>query len=641
MEIYISFQLVAFVMLLITIIFYSYKNWIPVAKNRIYLVLVVMELIVLGVNILLTLAWQYSGSYAHHLEILSQVFGSISILLLYFQLLKYDLAMTGSGLLRKKWIFKILAFLVFLCVLTSVVPLVMGVTGYSHREMEELAMKGRVVQSVAVIICILLAASVVWLFRKKLTRREFVVLFGSDFLMFADVIFERAVSSRSLASYYLIAFVLVVYYMLLHNIDRYRFLSSGCFARAGFRTVLREKEIYRENFCCLGICINNIESITNCCSESEIMEIHGLIGKLLKKHCGRHHVYHIHSFEYVVMLKESTDVEKRHQELAKAIPSYIRIHHKNVSLFCDFYTIEFRDADYQTGNFLSILTSMRKIAMTYMDRSRLLRYSDDSKYDIKKDLEAMRIVNTCIANKNFSLQISPIQSKEHRETYCYEFSICAKYGNEEVISQETIWELAAQMGYQQDIGEIAFELVCKYIMLNKLRDSDVERVHLNLESAQISKEELARKYIDCLERYSIPGEFICIEVTMNQIADYDAMERAFVLLREKGVKILLDQFGVTVCNLKTVLNMSFHGVKINHYMVKSFCDGVSRQLLYMLDMLNASHWKIVLDGIDEEEYVPLLEDLQYSYMQGLLLQKDFEKKHQSVLSQGIGGAVYD
>ena len=628
-------------MLLITITFYSYKNWISVAKNRIYLVLVVMELIALEVNIFLTLAWQYSSHYTHHLGILSQVFGSISILLIFFQLLKYDLAMTGSGLLRRKWTFKVLAFLVFLCALTSVIPLVLGAAGYSHREMERLALEGRLVHSVAVTICILLASGVVWLSRKNLSRREFIVLFGSNLLMLADVIFERAVSSRNLASYYLIAFVLVVYYMLLHNIDRYRFLSSGCFARAGFRTVLREKEIYRENFRCLGICINNIESITNCCSESEIMEIHGQIGRLLKNHCGRHHVYHIHSFEYAVMLKESADVEKKHQELAEVIPSYIRINHKNVSLFCDFYTIEFRDADYQTGNFLSILTSMRKIAMTYMDRSHLLRYSDDSKYDIKKDLEAMRIVNTCIASKNFSLQIFPIQSKESREKYCYEFSICAKYGDGEVISQETIWELAAQMGYQRDIGEIAFELVCKYIMLNKLRDSDVERIHLNLESAQISKEDLARKYIDCLERYSIPGEFICIEVTMNQIADYDAMERAFVLLREKGVKILLDQFGVTVCNLKNVLNMSFHGVKINRYMVKSFCNGVSRQLLYMLDMLNASSWKIVLDGIDEEEYIPLLEDLQYSYMQGQLLQKDFEEKHKSVFSKGIGGAIYD
>lgn len=128
---------------------------------------------------------------------------------------------------------------------------------------------------------------------------------------------------------------------------------------------------------------------------------------------------------------------------------------------------------------------------------------------------------------------------------------------------------------------------------------------------------------------------------MEQDVDYDAMERAFVLLRERGVQILLDQFGVTVCNLKTVLNMSFHGVKINHHMVNLFCNGVSEQLLYMLDMLNTSGWKIILDGVDRAEYVPLLKDLKFAYMQGLLLQEDFEKKHGPVIFREIGGAAYE
>lgn len=640
MEINISFQLVALIMLLITLIFFSYKNWISVAKNRIYLTMIVMELTALAVNLALCTGYVLTGESIRHLEIISQVFTSIVFLLLYFQLLRYNLAMTGKILLSEKFGFKLLKLLVAVCVLTSLVPMILGVSGFPHEKMEEFAMRGRMVQSVAVVICLLMAAAVVWFSRKNLSRREFTVLFGSDILMLGDVAAERIVSTDNLASYYVAAFVLVVYYMLLHNIDRYRFLSSGCFSRAGFRMVLREKELYRENFRCLGICINNIESITNCCSESEIVEIHGLIGSLLKKCCGRHHVYHIHSFEYVVMLRDNADVEKKHRELANTLPSYIRINNKNVSLFCDFYSVEFRDADFQTGNFLGLLTSMRKIAMTHMDRTQLLCYSDESKYDIKKDMEAMRIVNTCISRKNFSLQIYPIQSKNDRDKFSYEFTICAKYEDGEVISQELIWDLASQMGYQHDIGEIVFELVCKYIMLNKLQDSEAERIHINLESAQISSEELAKKYVDCLDRYSIPGDFICIEVTMNQTEDYDSMERAFVLLRQRGVKILLDQFGVTVCNLKTVLNMSFHGVKINHHMVKLFCDGVSEQLVYMLDMLNNSHWSIVLDGIDREEYLSMLDKLQFHYIQGMLLQKDYDSENEHTLSRGIGGAVY-
>lgn len=641
MEIYLSFQFVAIIMLLITIIFYSYKNWISVAINKIYLGLVVLETAAIAINMLLYIATQHLAAYGHHLGIISQVINSISVLLMYFLLLLYDMAMTKTILMHRKWWFKLIEILVFLCVLSSVIPMILGVIGFPHEQMEQLAMQGRNIQSVAVLLCLFLASLVVWRSRKKLSRRQYVVLFGSNLLLIADVVCERIVHSDNLASFYVIAFVFVVYYMLLHNIDRYRFLSSGCFARAGFNAVLREKEHYQENFRCLGICINNIESITNCCSENEIVEIHRQIGGLLKKNCGRHQVYQIHSFEYVVMLKGSVDVEKKHQELAGLLPAYIRMNGKNVTLFFDFYTITFADADYQTGNFLSILTSMRKIAMTHMDRWYLLRYSDDSQNEIKKDLEAMRIVNTCIATKNFSLQIFPIQSMEDKERFSYEFSICAKYEDGEIISQEVVWELAGQMGYQLDMGRIVFELVCRYIKLNRLQDSVAERIHLNLEAGQISGEELAKEYIDCLERYQIPGDFICIEVTVNQAADYDAMERALILFRKKGIKVILDQFGSSVCNLKTVLNMSFYGVKINHHMVRIFCDGVSNQLTYTLDMLNSSGWKIILDGIDKKEYLPLLENLKYSYRQGLLFQEDFHEKHEPVISRRMGGAVYE
>lgn len=641
MDIYISFHIVALIMLLITLIFCGYKNWILVAKNRIFFEMAMIETIALEINIVLCLIYEFSGQYLRYLGMAIQALSSIFALLVYHRIFLYNLAMTENVLASRKWWSRLLGFLSALCMLSSALPLAFHLAGGSHGQVQDIAAKGRVAQSGVVILCLLLAGGVLLISRKKMTGRDFAVLFGSDLILLADVVWERLMDSRYLTSYYLMAFVLVVYYMLLHNLDRYKVLASGCFARAGFRTVLREKEICRENIRCLGVCINNIESITNCCSESEIVEIHRQIGSLLKRHCGRHQVFHIHSFEYVVTCKPSVDIGRKHQELAQLVPAYIRMNNKNVSLFCDFYTIDFKDADYQTGNFFGILTSMRKLAMAYMDRMHLLRYCDDSKNDIEKDMEAMRIVNACIATKNFSLQIFPIQSKDDEEKFCYEFAICAKYGDGEVISQELIWEMAGQMGYHREMGLIVFELVCKYIMLNKLRESVVERIHLNLEGTQISGAELAKGYIDLLEKYQIPGDFICIEVTVEQDVDYDAMEQAFVLLREKGVGILLDQFGVTVCNLKTVLNMSFHGVKINHHMVSLFCNGISEQLLYMLDMLNTSGWKIILDGVDRAEYVPLLKDLKFAYMQGLLLQEDFEKKHEPVIFREIGGAAYE
>ena len=89
----------------------------------------------------------------------------------------------------------------------------------SYGQVQDIAAKGRVAQSGVVILCLLLAGCVLLISRKKMTGRDFAVLFGSDLLLLADVVWERLIGSRYLTSYYLMAFVLVVYYMLLHNLD--------------------------------------------------------------------------------------------------------------------------------------------------------------------------------------------------------------------------------------------------------------------------------------------------------------------------------------------------------------------------------------------------------------------------------------
>lgn len=642
MKTYISFELVALVMLLVTILFYSYKNWISVAKNRIFLVLLYIASIALSADLFLELCIYFSGEkITHHLVVISKVWGSISFVLLYYYLLQYDMAMTGLMYIKKKIPFRFLQFFVIVGVLAAVVPLILGAFLLPHAQMEHFALLASWAQSGIMIFCILLGTVFVCRYRQKLRGREYLILLFSNALLMGDVIYQVVVQTRSLGFYYIVSFVLVIYYMLLHNVDRYRFLSSGCFARAGFNTVLMEKELYRENFRCLGLCINNIESITNYCSEEEIAMLHRIIGDFLKKHCGRHHVYHIHSFEYVLIYKVNTNIEKKHQELAAILPNYVRIHEKNISLLCDFYTLEFAEADYQMGNFHSIITSMRKIARTQMDRFMLLHYKGESQDDITKDLEAMRIVNACISSKNFSMSISPIQSRINSEEYSYEFVVHEHLKDGEEIHQEKIWSLAMEMGSIQDLGKIIVELVCKYIMLKRLQDTPVKRVHLNLSSSQVDGERIAGEYVDCLKRYKIPGDYICMEITLMQNADYKKMEEAFAVLREYGINLLLDQFGVTVCNLKTVLNMPFDAVKINHHMVKVFCSGVSNQLSYMLDMLNSSGWRIILDGVDEEDQFHQLREMECSDFQGMLFEKDYSTKYSSAPCNGIGGVAVD
>lgn len=128
--------------------------------------------------------------------------------------------------------------------------------------------------------------------------------------------------------------------------------------------------------------------------------------------------------------------------------------------------------------------------------------------------------------------------------------------------------------------------------------------------------------MEVLKSHGIPGERICVELTIDQKADDARLEECFEILRSYGISVLLDQFGVTVCNLKNVLNMSFDSVKINRHMVQTFCDGKNRQLGYMVHMLNARNWTLYLDGIDNIEMLEFLSDMKVDYIQGMAVGAD-------------------
>ena len=579
-------------------------------------------------------------AYREIIEIVSGIFMSVLMLGIYYQFYVYDSAFVQFRANHRKAEMLFMNVVVGIGILSALVSPAIGYDTLKKYHIAEANGRGNRIQSFIMVLCIVSGLlHVIWN-KARLTRQEFLILVITDSILTLDIMIEVFVHTRNLSSYYLISIMLITYYMLLHNMDRYRFKSSGCFARVGLYSVLQECEAYRENFWCLGIAIKNIESITNYCTEDEITEFHHRIGNILKKNCGKHNVYHTHSFEYMVVFRDDDKVEEKYKLLTERMPAHIRIHEKNVALFVDFYAMEFSDADYTMENFFSIITSMRKLSAK-QGNEKLIRYHGNRQRAIEKNLEAMRVVNHAITHRAFTLQTVPIQAKKVPEKYLLEFVTYEQLEDGERISQEELWNLAERMGLSKELGKAELEQVCMYIAEKELVTSSIKKVHINLTSIQLEDTELAKEYIAILKKYHIPGKFICFEVNLNQNSDYKALEEVFGVLRGYGISFLLDQFGVSVCSLKSVINMPFDAVKINHRITKAYCAGTSEQLVYLVDMLNARHWNIVVDGIDEVVWAQKLENLQFTYAQGAHIEGLYDHKQPSITGgdEMIGGAL--
>lgn len=630
MESYLAFGLVSAVMLIITIIFYVYKNWLNLRKNAIYIKMLWLALLAVMTDVIVGLLdrYHYFDMYFSLIDDISAVLMSVCLMMLYIHILLYDMAVTKRmRLVRTAWF----RFFMGIVAAVSIISVCIPFTDYADFAVREgSGARGNLVQVSVLGLCLLIGIDTILRNKAVLTRREFLVLLMTQLLLLLGLGVQLILNARNLASYYTLTCVLICYYILLHKLDQFRSFSSSCFDRDGFQNVLLERAYYKENFACLGICINNIESITNYCNESEIAKLHQMLGKLLREQCGRHNVYHIHTFEYMIMLNGNESAEKKHRQLEKIIPPYFRINGKNVSVICGFYTLEFADAGYDTTEFNRTITSMRKLTVDYLSGDNLLYYQGDNQTEIQNELKALRVVHDCVAKRRFHYILLPIQSLTDKDEQRYEVVLQEKLQNGVAISQERIWELATETGYIREVGHITFDTMCRAAWENHMLERKDVIFHVNLLSSQLANITLAEEYVQILKSHTIEGKRVCIELTIDRSVDYDKLMESFNVLQNYGITLLLDQFGVSVCNLKNVLNMSFEHVKINHYMVESFCSGKSGQLKYMVRMLAAQGWNIYLDGIDSLEQLELLEELKIDYIQGLAVCPERAKNSQAI-----------
>ena len=165
----------------------------------------------------------------------------------------------------------------------------------------------------------------------------------------------------------------------------------------------------------------------------------------------------------------------------------------------------------------------------------------------------------------------------------------------------------------------------------------MDRIHINLAPFKISGIDAAKQFVKIIEKYEIPFDKLCLEITIDQTVRYESLREGMMYLKKFGVSLLFDQFGVSVCNLKQALNLPFDAVKINHYIVCTYCAGRSKQLKYMINMLLANGWRIYLDGVNSETQLSILCDLDISYIQGNLVSAVLQNDKSDILFAQLGG----
>ena len=135
--------------------------------------------------------------------------------------------------------------------------------------------------------------------------------------------------------------------------------------------------------------------------------------------------------------------------------------------------------------------------------------------------------------------------------------------------------------------------------------------------------------VNTLDEFDIPSDLIEIEITeatsqANSFLSISILKK----LKERGIRVLMDDFGVGFSNLSNLKKMPFDAIKID----KSFIDDIvedtkAREIVrFLINLCKVNNMEVVAEGVDKKDQLELLKKFRCDTIQGFYFSEALAKK---------------
>lgn len=189
------------------------------------------------------------------------------------------------------------------------------------------------------------------------------------------------------------------------------------------------------------------------------------------------------------------------------------------------------------------------------------------------------------------------------------------------VDTHTFIRLAEETGQIGLIGQWVLETACAHIQEWRSAGFLPPRVAVNVSPIQFGDPAFVDKLAQTLRETGTPGEFLEIEVTETAVLqDIEESARKMARLRELGVSIAIDDFGVGYSPLSYLHRLPLDCVKVDRSFVGSITKPMGTlPLLHTISVMAHNRGlKVVAEGIETPAELELVQAARFDRMQGYL-----------------------
>ena len=254
-------------------------------------------------------------------------------------------------------------------------------------------------------------------------------------------------------------------------------------------------------------------------------------------------------------------------------------------------------------------------------------YQDSFRKSVSSsDIEEL---TAALENKEFVVFYQPKFDLENKRFISSEALIrwnSKKYG---LLAPTKFLNKAEAIGLIHDIDLYVLRQVCEDLNDLIRRGRRALPVSVNFSLFEFYSANFLDTVMGILAEFKVPTNLIEIEITeatsqANQFLSISIIKK----LKENGIRVLMDDFGIGFSNVGNLRKIPFDVVKID----KSFIDGIvtdtkSREIVkFLIGLCKVNGMEVVAEGVDNKEQVEILRKAHCDTIQGFYYSQALEKK---------------
>ena len=429
---------------------------------------------------------------------------------------------------------------------------------------------------------------------------------------------------------YVIITILVMFFLLMSVIGLYFTMKSvktakGTVAKSfcGIGKIENDFEkagAARKNRCIVYISIS-LDNMKRLYPESRAIRMHEQIKQILLGNFGFdvNGEISIYDKESFVALNNFTPeetirhIDKSFREINQAFVKYgvVNVVHIHFGLHSTSST----DVSFKTA-----LVRAKQACSIAEEKSNL--YCEWDSANVKKFEQKIKIENSIqheIDNNRFFLEYQPIINAKTNKIMGAEVLSRLNSPTEGILTPKIFLSAVNNVGLNQKFDYYIFEKNCKWISSDK--QNRMKFVYtINFSRYTLCDQDLAENIIKIIEKYGIDYSCIAIEILEDknlQDNEKTLMIKNITRLKEKGVLILLDDFGKGFTNFGDLTDFDISIVKID----KSITQNAINQtgFLILKNIIKTAHdlgFMTLCEGIETEEHKKAVVDAGCDILQG-------------------------